>query len=354
MGAARIDDAAAMMQTRCSACGTTFRITAEQLKLRQGRVRCGRCHYVFNALEALVVDEAPNGGGLLKQDAKPAAAERPAAKPAAKPIAAPPPAPATPPPAEAPPLLKAPPAQLSLPPPPQAAPRRPSPPPAARESARPAPKFPMDGEFALTSIDEVVYATDTPRALNDREFELPDIPPLVIPHTMAEPEPLLHEAPRRATWPWTLGSVLALLALGAQAAYVYRVDITVLRPDLRPTLAAACAQIGCELPLPQQIKLIDIEASDLNPDPTTKSHLRLTATLKNRAAYAQQFPDIELTLTDTLDRPLASRVLAPADYLAANRSAASGFAAREDLAINVPFEVAGTTASGYRLYLFFP
>lgn len=42
------------MLTRCPTCQTTFRVTAEQLKARQGRVRCGHCQGVFNALETLV------------------------------------------------------------------------------------------------------------------------------------------------------------------------------------------------------------------------------------------------------------------------------------------------------------
>jgi predicted Zn finger-like uncharacterized protein len=421
-----------MMQTRCTACGTTFRITAEQLKLRQGRVRCGRCHFVFNALEALVVDEAqPAGGepqngkasrpaappprpampvppasapqlaaipapapgraagnGSAKNESANAALKQPASpEKAAKAAAAPPPpavVQATPPspatavvPPEFAPVAKpsngngngkgngngngrsrdstiakkADAAAMPVPPP-EAAPASAS----ADLTPPPAPKWTAsDGDFALTSIDEIVYATDTPRAAGDHEFELPEIKPLVIPHTMAEPEPILHEAPRRRrSWPWTLGSILALQALVMQAVYVYRVDLTVLQPDLRPLLADACAQIGCDLPLPQQIKLIDIEASDLNPDPAARNHLRLSATLKNRAPFAQQLPDVELTLTDTLDRPLASRVLTPADYLPAKRSAAAGFAAGEDLSFSLPIEVVGAAASGYRLYLFYP
>ena len=42
------------MLTRCAACGTAFRITDEQLALRQGKVRCGACSEVFSALEHLV------------------------------------------------------------------------------------------------------------------------------------------------------------------------------------------------------------------------------------------------------------------------------------------------------------
>jgi predicted Zn finger-like uncharacterized protein len=41
------------LATRCTSCGTIFRIVQDQLKVSEGWVRCGRCQKVFNALEAL-------------------------------------------------------------------------------------------------------------------------------------------------------------------------------------------------------------------------------------------------------------------------------------------------------------
>ncbi|HSV70624.1 MAG TPA: zinc-ribbon and DUF3426 domain-containing protein [Methylibium sp.] len=41
------------LATRCSSCGTVFRVVQDQLKVSEGWVRCGRCQQVFNALEAL-------------------------------------------------------------------------------------------------------------------------------------------------------------------------------------------------------------------------------------------------------------------------------------------------------------
>ncbi|MDD3328420.1 MAG: DUF3426 domain-containing protein [Zoogloea sp.] len=43
-----------MILARCPACATTFRVRPEQLRARQGRVRCGHCQHAFNALETLV------------------------------------------------------------------------------------------------------------------------------------------------------------------------------------------------------------------------------------------------------------------------------------------------------------
>jgi predicted Zn finger-like uncharacterized protein len=41
------------MVTSCPSCATTFRVLQEQLKARQGQVRCGKCREVFDAFKTL-------------------------------------------------------------------------------------------------------------------------------------------------------------------------------------------------------------------------------------------------------------------------------------------------------------
>lgn len=64
-----------MMLTRCPACDTAFRISAEQLKAKQGKVRCGQCRHVFNALATLLDEEPPTGD--VQTELLPAAPEAP-------------------------------------------------------------------------------------------------------------------------------------------------------------------------------------------------------------------------------------------------------------------------------------
>jgi predicted Zn finger-like uncharacterized protein len=49
------------LATRCTHCGTIFKVVQDQLKVSEGWVRCGRCNEVFNALPALfdLETEAP-------------------------------------------------------------------------------------------------------------------------------------------------------------------------------------------------------------------------------------------------------------------------------------------------------
>lgn len=51
--------------TKCSACGTTFRVTQPQLEAHGGKVRCGTCMTVFDGRKALLVlpDEPAGGAG---------------------------------------------------------------------------------------------------------------------------------------------------------------------------------------------------------------------------------------------------------------------------------------------------
>ncbi|HJW82127.1 MAG TPA: DUF3426 domain-containing protein [Acidiferrobacterales bacterium] len=64
------------MYTRCPQCQTVFRITAAQLKARDGMVRCGRCQHVFGADQHLMPRPAK---GTVKA-ASPAARKRATSK----------------------------------------------------------------------------------------------------------------------------------------------------------------------------------------------------------------------------------------------------------------------------------
>lgn len=70
--------AAAKLVTRCPACRTAFRLVADQLRLRQGLVRCGQCDTVFDAREHLIEVPVPA--------AAPASAAAPTAAPVPTPV----------------------------------------------------------------------------------------------------------------------------------------------------------------------------------------------------------------------------------------------------------------------------
>ena len=172
----------------------------------------------------------------------------------------------------------------------------------------------------------------------------------LIPEFLQEDLP----PPRRLLWGFC--ALLALAALALQASLVYRTQIALLLPVAREPLAAACEQLGCELQLPRRPELMAIESSELQTDTRRENVILLNAVIRNRASFTQEYPALELTLTDERDQAVVRRVLAPADYLSVARAArlAQGLAPGSDAVLRVDFDSSRIHAVGYRLYLFFP
>lgn len=168
----------------------------------------------------------------------------------------------------------------------------------------------------------------------------------------------VYGAPPRAPNPvlrTLAGLAVGLLAgtLAAQAVYLFRVEISRELPGLRPLLVAACAELGCDVPLPRQAEHIGIDASELQAEPGRAGRYTLHVTLKNRATYPIEWPHLELTLTDAGDTPLARRVIAPQEWVPLERRR-GGFSARDTLSVRLPFENSGPSPTGYRVYVFYP
>lgn len=167
----------------------------------------------------------------------------------------------------------------------------------------------------------------------------------------------LEEAPPpNRSWSLAFGAVLLLIALAAQATHYFRTEIAAMVPEARPYLVAACVTLKCDVKLPRRPKLMAIESSDLQADGRRDNVIVLNAVLRNQAQFAQEYPSLELTLTDERDEALARRVLTPSDYLAGlpAEQIARGIAAGADAPLRVYFDTGGLRAIGYRMYLFFP
>jgi hypothetical protein len=157
-----------------------------------------------------------------------------------------------------------------------------------------------------------------------------------------------NEPPRRAVWPFVLVAVLLLLTLLLQLLYHFRTELVLRMPDA----AALYKMLGADIPLPRNPALVSIESSDLQSD-NARGLFVLQATLKNGAAYAQAWPALELSLTDTNDSVVSRRVMYAAEYLPPGTTSDS-FAAHGEVAVQLWIEARNIGASGYRLYLFYP
>ncbi|HET7833742.1 MAG TPA: DUF3426 domain-containing protein [Gallionella sp.] len=188
-------------------------------------------------------------------------------------------------------------------------------------------------------------------AAADREVQVQDFSPLYEPAVLM---PERFERPKKRTWPWTIGALLLLLALLAQIAYYFRGELAARLPGLKPALVSYCELLQCSVPLPQKAELLSIESSGLEAEPGNENQITLSALLRNRAAYVQAFPHLELTLHDSQDKPLARRTFRPTDYLPAGENEAAGLPANRELGIKLRLTTVALRPMGYRLVLFYP
>lgn len=308
------------MKTRCPACETVFRVTPAQLKVRAGKVRCGQCQGVFNALDSLLDERDETEESSAPQVAAPAESTEPA-----EPVVT---------------------------------------------TARGDEPFTVDIllEPSLDTADEPVEPDEAPLPPMSQETanQLGKATGLILPRetteipgyskwsegVMATPFSLPEEKSTR--WPFVLAAVLLVMGIAGQGLFHFRSEIAVALPSLRPTIEQLCQSLKVELPLPRRVELVSIEASDLQADPAHGNLLVLSASLRNQATYGQAYPALELSLTDTADAAIARRVFRPAEYLPQTLQDSKVFAANSDIAVRLWIEAKDITAAGYRLYVFYP
>jgi len=267
--------------TKCSHCGTTFRVTSQQLQAHNGRVRCGSCMTVFDGLQALVT--LPDAGG------------------------------------------------------------EPQPREAAAASA---------AVFELEPVEPaaVAAAQAAPARAPDPAGEGKEYGP--APEQLSLDEDLFREpAPRGARW-WAVGAALLVFALAGQAAYIYRSDLAVQYPVLKPYLVQLCDALRCKVSPPQRPRQIAIEASDLQVnDPARPGIIQLTATLRNHAGHDLGYPALDLVLTNTREHTLARRIFLPGEYLESGRDAEAGIPANAEITVRLDLETGDLNPAGFRLDL---
>ena len=326
--------------TLCPHCDTRFKIAAAQLESHHGMVRCGHCLQAFHARPGFIPDH-PNPQlelPILDEPAAPAE-ELPADEPHT---------------AEAVEETES-----------------------AEENGLVEEAVSVEETGLIEAIppaDEAAAETEPPETphTDQLDFNQPAAvePEGEAPHAVDEPVALTlaeqvaivqdedeggrPSPPAYRRWPWAIAAFVLLLVLFAQAAYFFRVDLAARLPGLKPALAGYCKLLGCSVPLPQKPDLMSIESSDLEADPTHVNQITLNALLRNRAPYAQAFPNLELTLNDTQDKPLARRIFKPKDYLPPLESEQTGLLPNRELSVKLYLNTADLRPIGYRLVLFYP
>lgn len=331
------------MQTSCPECGTTFRVSQDQLGLRRGLVRCGSCNAVFNAYDTLLPElEGAPPQSEVEEAVVPEIGTETAESPSG-------------PPSE--PSLES----------------------SEETTAQPGLWAEIEAELAMPSdLPEVpprdalaAYletaaiqgAPDT--AITGEEIEAASLlreggAPTVessddillseLPHRQAE-------RPGQSKWKTALYvSVILLLAatLLGQLAYFLRGELAAALPATRPLLNALCQPLACVVPLPRQLTRQAIVSSSLEHDTEQKSRVRLTFLLANRTSQVQTWPHVTLTLSDVRESPVAQKAFPPEAYLPRGVSVRGGFPAQSEQEARVDLDIGSLAAASYVISVAYP
>ncbi|MDK2124016.1 DUF3426 domain-containing protein [Parachitinimonas caeni] len=383
--------------TRCPNCRTSFKLTDAHLTAYGGKVRCGRCAFVFDARDHMLShgeNQSPTTPAPAQTASTPP--ETATATQAATPIKAPP-APITKP-AEEDNLyglndisiqlkataetessdgsltdkslreladaLKTPaPAEVQIPPPPPPAPEK------AEEPGKTLLELNFDIAAQLEKAIEAasdfsnlppVEATSPGNAAADAfsrssfdDHKAGEYRPILT----SEDEALLSLPPEPSPWRWLwlIPAFIACVALVAQAAYFFRSELVVQMPGLKSRFENLCARAGCEIALPAKQDFLRTEWSELTYLPDQPNQMQVNATLRNHAPFDQALPLLELTLTDDHDRVVAKKVFTPTQYLPDNGGKRpKALAANVDQRVFLQLQLDGAKSTGYSIYWFYP
>jgi hypothetical protein len=168
---------------------------------------------------------------------------------------------------------------------------------------------------------------------------------------------------------WLVLCGAMVIVLGAQSVFYFRNSLAETYPQLRPALTSACAVVGCHLSWARDTAAIEVKGSELVELPSKPGRMLANATLVNRGKVTQEYPAIELRLTNNTNQIVMSRILQPGDYVARPASVAGaqeqagvdkaivdkGIAPNAEVALSLTIEVPPkTAASGYEFLPFYP
>jgi predicted Zn finger-like uncharacterized protein len=138
---------------------------------------------------------------------------------------------------------------------------------------------------------------------------------VATPRFFPSPVAMHDEAPPRdRSWPrWLAVAALAVLLL-AQSLYAERDSLAASR-QWRPWLATLCAGLGCSLPAWHEPSALHVLSRDVRPHPSVEGALLISASFRNDALWSQAWPALQLTLSNLDGQTIAKRRFAPSEYL---------------------------------------
>lgn len=151
-------------------------------------------------------------------------------------------------------------------------------------------------------------------------------------------------------------ALVLVTALALQWIVAQRATIATHVPVLAPVLGAVLAPFGLRVGAPNDLDALTIESFEMRAS-AVPDVLEMRALLRNRADHPVRWPSMRLTLTDRSNRVLVSRTLDPDDYLAeAPVDSGRGVPPRTEWPLRLALETRDLQLTGYdyRVRLFYP
>lgn len=119
-----------------------------------------------------------------------------------------------------------------------------------------------------------------------------------------------HSSDRR--WWWVVVTLTLLLAL--QLLLAQREELAA-NARWRPVIGHLCGVLHCKLPAWREPAAFTMLQRSVRPRPGVAGVLRVDASFRNDARWAQPWPTVLLTLSDMEGRPVGLRAFQPHEYL---------------------------------------
>ncbi len=364
--------------TQCPNCGTSFRVTQQQLQVANGAVRCGSCMHIFQALSHHISEDQ-----TATQATTPPATEalEPYSNEAATPDIAP-----TANTSEfsnsflelnnwnedenpllheanqlnsetmetdehwAQKLLEEAESETTQPPRPVVQST------ASQDSTLRNKSVPLADN--KTSRNKTEYATDESEPwIGDENLNVDEKYKREQILTQIEPAPVELHFDERSHWLsnslWSLGIFISIIMLISQYFY-FNFDKLAQTPPYRPWYERFCHLSGCTIPQLEDHTLIKASNLLVRSHPKTKNALVVDAIITNRAIYQQKFPSIELVFTDLQGNIVAGRIFHPSEYLRGELTGVTAMPSKSPIHLSLEIADPGENAINYALQLHFP
>jgi predicted Zn finger-like uncharacterized protein len=343
------------LATRCTACGTVFKVVQDQLKVSKGWVRCGRCDTVFNALEELF---ELNGDTII------GGVRQPVVRPTLPGLSAQPRTDVIDTGEAAAPHGHDSEVKVDDPPPPPIdqhdefarsllfGPHRKNP----DQTPSHLVKHRDRNEFADARFDSDLMAeediTPTPNRSRPKSQDhyTPPLPSDETPAFVRHADRQARWKSPRARWLLSLASLVMAVALGLQVAHHWRDRLAAEIPASKPSLSQWCKWLHCQVETLRSIKDITVETSALNRLPQSSDAYRLSVTLRNRGHLSVRLPSLDLSVNDGAGQLLVRRTLHPSDFQAHQGTVT----ANSEVTLALVLKSANPRVNGYTVEVFYP